>query len=129
MKRLRRSDAIKNANKMEQVKQGISRRWFIEQCGVGMGALALCQLLAQSGLAAQNDNPLAPRGTHHAPKAKRVIYLFMAGAPSHLELFDKKPQLAEFDGALPPAELLQGDRAALINPNSTLPGAKSKIYD
>jgi hypothetical protein len=42
------------------------------------------------------------------PKAKRVIYLFMAGAPSHLEMFDNKPELAKWDGKLPPAELLKG---------------------
>src|SRR5262249_30146379 len=98
-----------------------------EQCGVGMGALALCQLLAQSGLAAQNDNPLAPRGTHHAPKAKRVIYLFMAGAPSHPELFYKKPHTAQITGPRPPPQLLKGYRAAFINPNSTLLGPKFKF--
>jgi len=118
---------MKNAYQTDQVRQGISRRWFIEQCGVGMGALALRQLLAQSGYAAQNDNPLAHRRTRHAPKAKRVIYLFMAGAPSHLELFDNKPQLAKFDGTLPPADLLKGYRAAFINPNSTLLGPKYKF--
>ncbi len=118
---------MKNEQQTDQMKQGISRRWFIEQCGVGMGALALHQLLAQSGHAAQNDNPLAPRRTHYAPKAKRVIYLFMAGAPSHLELFDNKPQLAKFDGTLPPADLLKGYRAAFINPNSTLLGPKFKF--
>jgi hypothetical protein len=48
----------------------------------------------------------------------------MAGAPSHLELFDNKPQLAKFDGTLPPAELLKGYRAAFINPNSKLLGPK-----
>src|SRR6266508_1540525 len=127
MKRLRRSDAMKNAYQTDQVRQGISRRWFIEQCGVGMGALALRQLLAQSGYAAQNYNPLAHRRTRHAPKAKRVIYLFMAGAPSHLELFDYKPQLARFDGKLPPADLLKGYRAAFINPNSKLLGPKFKF--
>ena len=52
-------------------------------------------------------NPLAPRAPHFAPKAKRVILLFMAGAPSNLELFDNKPQLAKFDGTLPPPELSQ----------------------
>ena len=51
----------------------------------------------------------------------------MAGAPSHLELFDNKPQLAKFDGTLPPAELLKGYRAAFINPNSTLLGPKFKF--
>ena len=51
----------------------------------------------------------------------------MAGAPSHLELFDYKPQLAKFDGTLPPAELLKGYRAAFINPNSKLLGPKFKF--
>jgi hypothetical protein len=61
---------------------------------------------------------------HFAPKAKRVIFLFMGGAPSHLELFDHKPQLAKFNGTLPPPELLKGYRAAFINPNSKLLGPK-----
>jgi uncharacterized protein (DUF1501 family) len=90
----------------------ISRRWFFEQCGVGLGAMAM------NALAAANPQP------HFAPKAKRVIFLFMAGAPSHLEMFDNKPQLAKFDGQLPPAELLKGYRAAFINPNSKLLGPK-----
>src|SRR6476646_10053593 len=94
----------------------ITRRWFFEQCGVGLGTAALGQLLCESGFAAQP--------THFTPKAKHVIFLFMAGAPSHLELFDNKPQLAKFDGTLPPAELLKGYRAAFINPNSKLLGPK-----
>src|SRR5262245_58913172 len=109
-----------------KLKRKITRRWFIEQCGVGMGALALNHLLASAGYAATQDanNPLAPKKSHFAPKAKRVIFLFQAGAPSHLELFDYKPQLAKWDGKLPPAELLKGYRAAFINPNSTLLGPK-----
>ncbi len=98
----------------------ISRRWFFEQCGVGLGSIALSQLLQGSEIA----DPLAPKQPHFPPKAKRVIFLFMAGAPSHLELFDRKPQLAKFDGTLPPAELLKGYRAAFINPNSKLLGPK-----
>ena len=78
----------------------ITRRWFFEQCGVGLGAAALGHLLAESGFATQP--------THFPAKAKHVIFLFMAGAPSHLELFDYKPQLAKFDGTFPPAELLKG---------------------
>src|SRR4051794_34138295 len=101
----------------------ISRRWFFEQCGIGLGAMALQQLAA----GATPDNPLAPKKPHFAPKAKRVIFLFMAGAPSHLELFDNKPQLAKFDGTLPPPELLKGYRAAFINPNSKLLGPKFKF--
>src|SRR5262245_3503735 len=99
----------------EKLKRKITRRWFIEQCGVGMGALALNHLLAGAGYAAAQEtgNPLAPKKPHFAPKAKNVIFLFMAGAPSHLEMFDYKPQLAKFDGTLPPPELLKGYRAAL----------------
>lgn len=99
----------------------IARRWFMEQCGVGMGALALPSLLSAA------TDPMAPKKPHHAAKAKNVIYLFMAGGPSHLELFDNKPTLAKFDGTLPPAELLKGYRAAFINPNSKLLGPKFKF--
>jgi uncharacterized protein (DUF1501 family) len=110
----------------DETRRAISRRWFVQQCGVGMGALSLHSLLAQSGLASGGD-PLAPRGPHHAAKAKNVIYLFMAGAPSHLELFDYKPQLAKFSGTLPPPDLIKGYRAAFINPNSKLLGPKFKF--
>ena len=103
----------------------VSRRWFFEQCGVGLGSIALGQLMAQNASAStDNLNPLALKQPHFAPKAKRVIFLFMAGAPSHLELFDHKPELTKFDGSLPPAELLKGYRAAFINPNSKLMGSK-----
>ncbi|HEU0005664.1 MAG TPA: DUF1501 domain-containing protein [Terriglobia bacterium] len=109
----------------------VSRRWFIEQCGVGLGAMAFGHLLQSPGFAAALQdaplNPLAPKKPHHTPKAKSVIFLFMAGAPSHLELFDFKPQLAKFDGTLPPPELLKGYRAAFINPNSKLLGPKFKF--
>jgi len=109
----------------------VARRWFLRQCGVGLGAVALTHLLSESafpvtGSTAQSD-PLAPKQPQFASKAKRVIFLFMAGAPSHLELFDYKPQLAKFDGTLPPADLLKGYRAAFINPNSKLLGPKFKF--
>jgi hypothetical protein len=109
----------------------VSRRWFIEQCGVGLGAMAFGHLLQNPGFAAAlqdaPQNPLAPKKPPQAAKAKSVIYLFMAGAPSHLELFDFKPQLAKFDGTLPPPELLKGYRAAFINPNSKLLGPKFRF--
>lgn len=105
----------------------LARRWFLEQCGVGLGSMALGSLMADSGYAVQTDDPLAPKKPHFAPKAKRVIYLFMAGGPSQMELFDNKPKLAEFDGQLPPKELLEGYRAAFINPNSKLLGPKYKF--
>src|SRR5213076_769485 len=68
-----------------------------------------------------------PKRPHFPAKAKSVIYLFMAGAPSQLELFDNKPELAKWDGKLPPADLLKGYRAAFINPNATLLGPKFKF--
>src|SRR6202171_1232496 len=108
----------------------VTRRWFFEQCGVGLGAMALGALLRESGYAAPAAgpaDPLLPREPHFAPRAKRVIFLFMAGAPSHLELFDYKPQLAKFDGTLPPPDLIKGYRAAFINPSSKLLGPKFKF--
>ena len=105
----------------------VTRRWFFRQCGVGVGAAALQQLLSQEGYAATAADPLAPKMPHFAPKAKNVIFLFMAGAPSHLEMFDYKPQLAKFDGTLPPADLLKGYRAAFINPSSKLLGPRFRF--
>lgn len=108
------------------VGPAIARRWFLRDCGVGLGALALGQLATAKSAAAAND-PLAVRAPHHPPRAKNVIYLFMAGGPSHLELFDNKPALAERDGQLPPPSLLEGYRAAFINPNSRFLGPKFKF--
>src|SRR5690348_4875057 len=115
-------------------RRTITRRWFFEQCGVGLGAVALGQLFARNGYAATAPtpgaallNPLAPRQPHFPAKAKRVIFLFMAGAPSHLEMFDYKPELAKWNGKVPPADLVKGYRAAFINPNATLLGPKFKF--
>jgi hypothetical protein len=114
-----------------EFRKGVARRWFLKECGVGLGSIALASLMgernAQAARAVTGADPLAPRQPHFAPKAKRVIFLFMAGAPSHLELFDNKPALTKFDGTLPPAELLKGYRAAFINPNSALLGPKFKF--
>ncbi len=106
----------------------LARRWFLQGCGVGMGALAMAHLAGTRADAADAPaDPLAPRAPHFAPKAKRVIFLFMAGAPSQLELFDNKPQLAKFSGTLPPADLLKDYKTAFINPNSTLLGSRFKF--
>jgi hypothetical protein len=106
----------------------ITRRWFFEQCGVGVGAIALGALFRENGWAANAPlNPLAPRQPHFTAKAKRVIYLFMAGAPSHLELFDYKPALEKWNGKPPPEDLVKGYRAAFINPNAALLGPKFKF--
>jgi hypothetical protein len=106
--------------------RALARRWFLQECGVGLGAIALGNLAGASSARAAAD-PLSPKQPSFRPRAKNVIFLFMAGAPSHLELFDNKPQLAKYDGTLPPAELLKGYRAAFINPSSKLLGPKFKF--
>jgi len=109
---------------MNATSNNISRRRFLQECGVGLGAIALAGLLQDD---AKSTEPLAPKKPHHPPRAKNVIQLFMGGGPSHLELFDNKPMLTKFDGTLPPAELIKDYRAAFINPNSTLLGPKFKF--
>ncbi len=108
----------------------VTRRWFLRDCGLGLGSIALASLANCDVSAAPPTpakSPLAQRSPHFAGKAKRVVYLFHAGAPSHLELYDYKPELAKRSGQLPPAELLKDYRAAFIKPNSALLGPKYKF--
>jgi hypothetical protein len=113
----------------------LTRRWFLRDCGVGLAGIAAHSLLAKDSAAPapsvvpamRTSNPLAVKAPHFTPKAKRVIYMFQAGAPSHLELFDPKPELTKRDGQLPPTELLKDYRAAFIKPNSALLGPKYKF--
>ncbi|SFJ11768.1 DUF1501 domain-containing protein [Planctomicrobium piriforme] len=109
--------------------QSFNRRWFLKDCGVGLGAIALAHLNAprQAAAAPLPADPFLPRSGHFPGKAKNVIFLYMGGAPSQFELFDYKPDLAKFDGTLPPPELLKGYRAAFIDPNSKLLGPKFKF--
>jgi hypothetical protein len=102
-----------------------SRRWFLQQCGVGLGGLAFHAMMGRTAEAV--PEAMAPRAPHFRARAKNVIYLFMAGAPSHLELFDHKPQLTKFSGTLPPPDLIKGYRAAFINPSSKLLGPKFRF--
>src|SRR5438132_1253652 len=94
----------------------VTRRHFFKQAGFGIGAMALASLLDDKLLAAvpRVDDNVAPRGPHFAPKAKRVIYLFMAGGPSQLDLFDYKPALVKYDGQDIPQEFIKGERFAFI---------------
>ncbi len=109
---------------LAESQRHLTRRWFFRDCGVGLGAVALHSLL---GRATAAPNALAPRQPHFPAKAKNVIFLFMAGAPSHLELFDNKPALAKMDGKLPPPDLIKDYRAAFINPSSKFLGPKFKF--
>lgn len=109
----------------------VTRRHFFQDCAVGIGGLALGSLLAADSQAApvaiDPAHPLAPRAPHFAPKAKRVIFLFMAGGPSQLELFDDKPKLRELHGQAPPQSLLEGKRFAFLKGNETLLGSERKF--
>jgi uncharacterized protein (DUF1501 family) len=103
----------------------LSRRWFFRECGIGLGWMALAHLLGRAADRAaaapgRPANPLAPRAPHFAPKAKRVIYLFQAGAPSQIDLFDYKPMLAKYDGRPVPKEVVQDQIYAFIKPDAAL---------
>jgi Protein of unknown function (DUF1501) len=107
----------------------IARRQFFQQCGYGVGKIALASLLTGTARA-QNPpprNPLAPRPPHFRPRAKAVIHLFMAGAPSQLELFDKKPQLARFEGRPIPPEIIGGQRYAFIRTDAMALGPRYRF--
>src|SRR5215203_4458298 len=99
--------------------QYLTRRHFFSRCGLGLGSIALGSLLNEQRLfgAAPSEvqNPMAPKAPHFAPRAKNVIYLFMAGGPSQLELFDYKPKLGELNGQPIPASFIEGKRFAFMD--------------
>jgi hypothetical protein len=98
----------------------LTRRHFFRQAGFGIGSLALASLLDERLLATggagavQKPDGSRPPGPHFAPRAKQIIYLFMAGAPSQIDLFDHKPKLQQYDGQPIPEEMVKGERFAFI---------------
>src|SRR4051794_19280964 len=99
----------------------LTRRQMLQRCGMGFGALALADLLKQStataspignpqSAIANSINPLYPKGPHFAPKAKRIIHLFMNGGPSQVDTFDPKPQLTKYNGQKLPGAYLKTER-------------------
>src|SRR5215211_1084599 len=102
---------------------GVTRRHSLGTAGVGLGSLAFGELLA----ADRPADPLAPKKPHFAPKAKRVIHLFMAGAPSQLDLFDHKPELARLEGKPLPPSVIAGQRYAFIRPDAAVLGPRFKF--
>ncbi len=89
-----------------------TRRHFFHDCALGVGGIALAALWNEGRAA---ENPLAVRKPHFAPRAKNVIFLFMAGGPSQLELFDHKPKLNALHGKPVPAEFIKGKRFAFMD--------------
>jgi uncharacterized protein DUF1501 len=106
---------------MTEILKQYTRRHFFRQTGFGIGAMALSSLLDATILAGDVNSP--PRGPHFPPKAKNIIYLFMAGAPSQLDLFDYKPKLKQYDGQPIPEEFIKGERFAFIKGTPQLLGS------
>src|SRR6478672_4030277 len=95
-----------------------TRRHFFARCGLGLGKLGLLSLLAGGKLraeTAQAKNPMTPRPGNFPAKAKNVIYLFMAGAPSQFELYDYKPELQKYHNQQVPDSLMAGKRFAFMD--------------
>lgn len=102
--------------------QQLTRRKFFQRCGIGMGSIALASLLNEKIFGATAASAL-PK-PHFAPKAKNIIYLFQSGGPSHLDLFDYKPELIKRDGQKMPAEILKNIRLAQIGKDAAVLGTK-----
>lgn len=109
----------------------LSRRWFLRDCGIGLGKISLAALLADaatarvgaaSGGASQPAavDPMLPKPPHFAGRARAVIHLFMAGAPSQLDLFDYKPELIKLEGKPLPPSVIGGQRYAFIRPDAAV---------
>ncbi len=112
-----------------------TRRQFFANVGFSIGSLGLAALLSRGQAHAANaapnpraTNPLAPLKGHHAPKAKQAVFLFMAGGPSHLDLFDEKTKLKELDGKVIPKSYVEGKRFAFIKQDAKLLGSRRKFF-
>jgi hypothetical protein len=111
----------------------IARRYFLNQCRIGLGGMALASLLSEAGGQANaaerstSGDPLAIRPTHFPPKAKNVIFLFMAGGPSQFELFEPKEKLQELGGQQIPQSFVANKRFAFIKQDAKLLGCVRKF--
>lgn len=104
-------------NFWQQSRQNLPRRTFLQQSGVGLGAAALGSYLQRDALARSTERGVTdalPGLPHLPPRIKRVIFLYMAGGPSHLETFDYKPRLAEIDGQVMPESITAGQPIAQL---------------
>jgi hypothetical protein len=98
-----------------------TRRDFFRRASIGLGTVALAQLLESDGYA--EADPLAPRAPHFKPLAKNVIFLFMEGAPSQMDLFDPKPELQKWHGQPLPPSMTKDLKLAFIKPTASVLGS------
>jgi hypothetical protein len=112
----------------EQYRRIQSRRTFFRSSAGGIGTIALASLLGSDGYGATADtNPLAPKPPMFAPKAKNVIFLFMEGGPSQLDLFDPKPELEKWNGKPLPSSLTKDLQLAFIKPTAAVLASPRKF--
>ncbi|MFO1045421.1 MAG: DUF1501 domain-containing protein [Planctomycetaceae bacterium] len=116
-------------NPLQNQIQHQTRRQFLQNSQLGVGALALSSLLGTSAPAAESSvvNPLAPKSPHFAAKAKRVIYLHLTGSPPHLDLYDYKPELVKMSGQDAPDSFIKGKRFAFTTGTPKLLGTPRKF--
>src|ERR1051326_2283665 len=97
-----------------EIQKALTRRTFLTRSTTGLGAMALASLLKPNAWAAKApagpDSLGSLKKLHHAPKARRIIYLFQSGAPSHLDLFDPKSKLKDMTGEELPPSVRMGQR-------------------
>ena len=119
----------KSVEFQQQALQAITRRHFFGKTAAGIGGLALASLLNERllGAAATAGDPMAPKQAHFPAKAKRVIYLHMAGSPSQLDLFDYKPKLNELNGQPCPESIYKKERFAFIKGVPKMLGSPHKF--
>ena len=104
---------------LEAYQQVLTRRSFLDSCAAGLGTVGLAHLMGSDGLAAvTRGNAEAAPGPHFAPKAKNLIFLFMAGAPSQIDLFDPKPGLKRWHGEALPPSMTKDLKLAFIKPTA-----------
>ena len=98
-------------NRFEPEAQLVDRRGWLSRCGLGVGALALPGLLADSLQASsQRASPMAPKAPHYPARAKRLIHIFCNGGPSHVDTFDPKPSILKYAGQPMPGETPRTER-------------------
>src|SRR5262245_60721928 len=118
-------------NLVQQRLRLLTRRHFFGRCRIGLGSLALASLLGEGkvrgGEPGEALNPLAPKPPHFPGKARSVIFLFMAGRPSQIDLFDPKPRLQQLDGQPIPESYVKDKRFAFIRGTPKLLGSKRKF--
>src|SRR5262249_26255234 len=117
------SSMFPDSGSCPHVRPTRTRREFIRDGFCGFGGLALAAMLAQGQLRAGTVDPLAPKPPHHAAQARAVIFLFMAGGPSHLETFDPKPLLNQLHGQSRPKEFGEA-KYQFVRKNAKLLGTR-----